>query len=101
MHYIGSWGNAVPDRLAPTLKGRLASHAHYLKEGGFFVEKVRNVAQFKPSSLVIMLVPVFIVISIQITMTCIVMGKCYIKTGIHNKNGASVSSRSAFVTSIM
>ena len=25
----------VRDRLAPTLGGRLASHAHYLKEGGF------------------------------------------------------------------
>ncbi len=50
MHHIGGWGKTVRDRLAPTLESRLASHAHYLKRGRF-VEKVRNVAQFKPSSL--------------------------------------------------
>ena len=50
MHHIGGWGKTVSDRLAPTLGGRLASHAHYLKEG-VFLQKVRNVAQFKPSPL--------------------------------------------------
>ncbi len=40
MHHIGSWGKTVRDRLVPTLGGRLASHAHYLKERGF-LEKVR------------------------------------------------------------
>ena len=50
MHHIGGWGKTVPDRLAPTLGGRLASHAHYLKYGGFFF-KVHTVAQFEPSSL--------------------------------------------------
>ena len=32
---IGGWGKMVWDRLAPTLGGRLASHAHYLR-GRFF-----------------------------------------------------------------
>ena len=30
----------VLDRLAPILGGRLASHAHYLKEGGFWEKYV-------------------------------------------------------------
>ena len=36
MPHIGGWGNMVRDRLAPTLGDRLASHAHYLKERGFY-----------------------------------------------------------------
>ena len=51
MHHIGGWGKTVPYRLAPTLGSRLASHAHYLKEG-VFLEKVRNAIQFKLSSLI-------------------------------------------------
>ena len=39
MHHIGGWGKTVRDRLAPTLGGRLASHAHYLKEGGLKKKK--------------------------------------------------------------
>ena len=35
MNNIGGWGKMVRDRLAPPLGVRLASHAHYLKEGGF------------------------------------------------------------------
>ena len=33
------WGKTVPDRLAPTLGHRLASDAHYLKEGSFVCKK--------------------------------------------------------------
>ena len=44
MHHIGGWGKMVRDRIAPTLGHRLASHAHYLKEGGF-LGKSRNGSQ--------------------------------------------------------
>ena len=47
----------------------------------------------------------FSITNVQRTMTCIVMGKCYIKTGVNVNNclvqRASVSRRSVFVTSIM
>ena len=42
MHHIGGWGKTVPDRLVPTLGGRLASHAHYLKERGFWKKYVMS-----------------------------------------------------------
>ena len=42
MHHIGGWGKTVRNRLAPTLGGRLASHAHYLKERGFWKKYVMS-----------------------------------------------------------
>ena len=46
----------------------------------------------------------FIIANIQRIMTCTMIGKYYIKTGVNGKNGtcklASVSRRAAFETSI-
>ena len=80
MHHIGGWGNTVRDRRVPTLGGRLASHAHYLKMGVFGDKKyvmllnLNHRRYYNGSHVLARCITFYIITNIQITMTCIMMG---------------------------
>ena len=109
IHHIGGWGKTVRGRLAPTLGGRLASHAHYLKEGIFWKKYAMSLnlnhrRYYNDNNVLAWCITLYSITNVQRTMTSIMMGKYYIKTDVNVKNGIfqhpSASRRAAFETSI-